>query len=300
MKNIIFRAVPLLSGALLCAVAQAQDAPARPTNSLNAMVAPMPAAAPAETLLALAKAADANVLADVDDADVDDAATPAVAPVSADREQTLFMALNSLTSAQDWSWRRDAEGTLLLWKSPDFVVLARQISDANAASAKAASAKAAGATDAAKAPAVAAPQSEPLGVALTRYFATPAAHNDPKNPASWRAVPLAELPPALRDRIIDDARAGQQQDLQFAASSAVLSDEFWKTAVLKLREFKAPAPRANQTDNTRTPAEILAEAKAAPVTLQKYLFVVGDFKRDSGSATTMLSLGRWTPDAATP
>lgn len=295
MKNILFRALPVLSGALLCAVAHAQDAPARPTNPLNGMVTPLPVAPPAETLLALAKAADANVLADVDDV-----ATPAVAPVSANREQTLFMALNSLTGTQEWSWRRNAEGTLLLWKSPDFVALARQISDANVASAKAAGATdAAKATDATKAPAVAAPQAEPLGVALTRYFAMPAAHNDPNNPAAWRAVPLSELPPELRDRIIEGARAGQQQDLQFAASSAVLSDEFWKTAVLKLREFNAPAPRVDQTVK-RTPAEILAAAKAAPVHLQKYLFVAGDFKRDGGTATTMLSLGRWTPDAATP
>ena len=270
-----------LSGALLCGVAHAQQAPAtatnpaRPANVLNTTVTPT-AATPAETLLALAKDADFNVLADVSNAD----AAPTVLALG--KERPLFGVLRDLTNAQKWSWQQVEPRTFLMWKLPDTLALAREII-ANAPVTTAATPDVA---------AVVGADVEPLNVALTRYFATPAALNDPKNPTDWREVPLLELPPDLRDRIIQSARAEQRGGLQFAASSAVLGDDFWKTAVLKLGELNVPAPLAPGALQKMTPAERIELAKA-PANLQKYLFVAGRFDRDGNSATTMLSLGRW-------
>ncbi len=290
MKTLAFRAVPcLLTSALLGGVATAQTAAAPPKSApvadvFNKMVAPPTAASPSENLLALAKAAGINVLADVDDA-----GAPTPAPMVQGKERTLFKALKQMTGAQSWTWRRVAPTTILLWKQPDFVALAQEIRGAQSASAPA---------NATIAPDVAA-IAEPLNVALTRYFATPAALSDPKNPASWREVPLLELPPDLRERIIASVRGAQRGDLQFAASSAVLSDEWWQTAVLKIRELNVPPKRSPQTPDKRTPAEMLADLKAT-TNLQKYLFVSGTFMREGRPANTMLSLGRWAPEKATP
>lgn len=290
MKTLAFRALPcLLTGALLCGVATAQTAATPPTtapvtDALNRMVAPPTAASPTENLLALAKAAGINVLADVEDA-----GAPNPAPADQGKERTLFTALKAMTGAQSWTWRRISGDTLLLWKQPDFVALAREIRDEESAPVT---------STATIAPDVAA-VAEPLNVALTRYFATPAALNDPKNPADWREVPLLELPPELRERIIESVRGAQRGDLQFAASGAVLSDEWWKTAVLKIRELGVPAPRSSQTPDKRTPAEMLADLKAE-THLQKYLFVSGTFTNAGRSANTMLSLGRWNSEKAAP
>ncbi len=286
MKNTDYRVWTCLAGALLCGVAAAcaQEATARPTNVLNTRVAPLEAATPTETLLALAKAADINLLADVDDAQ-----TPISSREAGDKARTLFAELNSLSRARNWSWQRVSDQTFLLWKQPDTVALARQIMADEAAANAPTIAGAPNAVTAA--PAVGEVTSEPINVALTRYFATPAARNDADNPASWRAVPLLELPPALRERIIESARGAQRGGLQFAAAGAVVSDEFWKTAVLQVREMNVPAPRPPQTQK-RTPAEIIAAAKA-PAEKRKFLFVVGQFERQDISATTMLSIGRW-------
>lgn len=290
MKKLAFRVLPLLSGALLCGVAGAQETPARPANALNVMVAPLPAASPSEALLALAKAANVNVLADVDDANA-----VAVAPAGEGKNQTLFAALKAMTGAQGWTWRRASDETFLLWKQPDFVALARQIRDADATPIPANADNAA----AGAAPTLPAAPPEALNVALTRFFATPAARNDPKNPADWREVPLVELPPELRERIIESVRATQRGGLQFAAAGAVLGDEFWQTAVLKVRELNVPAPRSQLGPDKRTPAEMLEQARAAP-NLQKYLFIAGEFTRDGRPANTMLSLGRWAPEKVGP
>ena len=256
------------------------------------MVTPPTAASPTENLLALAKTAGINVLADVDDA-----GAPTPAPAEPGKERTLFKALKEMTGAQSWTWRRVAGDTILLWKQPDFVALAQEIRGAQSApTAPNFAADAPGAVTNLPADPT---QLEPLNVTLTRYFATPAAHSDPDNPASWREVPLVELPPELRDRVIATARAGQGGDLQFAASSAVLGDEWWQTAVLKIRELNVPKQRSPQTPDKRTPAEMLADAQAA-TNLQKYLFVSGAFNNGGHSSNTMLSLGRWTPEKAAP
>lgn len=283
MKNNRFRVWPWLAGASLCGAipARAQEAPTRPANVLNTLVAPLDAATPTETLLKLAQAADINLLADVDDAEA-----TALPREPSDKPRTLFSLLKELGATRDWSWQRASDRTFLAWKQPDVVALARQIM-ANEAAPNGATAPVA--------PAVADATAEPVNVALTRYFATPAAHNDPKKPADWREVPLLELPPELRERIIESVRGQQRGGLQFAASGAVLGAEFWKTAVLKLSEINAPAPLAPGALQNMTPQQRIELAKA-PGTPQKYLFVVGQFERDGQPATTMLSLGRWKTD----
>lgn len=302
MKTLAFRAVPwLIMGAVLGGVATAQTAATPPAtaptiDAFNRMVAPLTAASPSENLVALAKAAGINVLADVDDAGVPTPASAEQKPAEPAKEQTLFKALKELTNAQSWTWRRVAPDTVLLWKQPDFVALAQEIRGAQSApTAPNFAADAPGA--AANLPAE--PLNiEPLNVALTRYFATPAAHDDPNNPASWREVPLLELPPELRDRVIASVR-DQGSDLQFAASSAVLSDQWWQSAVLKIRELNVPKPRSTQTHDKRTAAEVLADIQDK-TNLQKYLFVSGAFNNAGHSANTMLSLGRWEPENAAP
>ena len=286
MKNTDYRAWRWVAGALLCgvAVAHAQEAPARPANLLNTKVAPLTAATPTETLLALAKAADINLLADVDDAP-----TTATDDNASAKPGTLFAALNSLSRSRSWSWQRVSDQTFLLWKQPDIVALARQIG-ADEAAANALTVAGAP-TAATAAPIIEGAATEPINAALTRYFATPAARGDADNPASWRAIPLLELPPDLRARIIESARGEQRGGLQFAAAGAVVGDEFWKTAVLQVRELSVPAPRPPQSQKM-TPAEIRAGARA-PAEKQKFLFVVGQFERGGTNMTTMLSIGRW-------
>ena len=271
MKNFVLP-VGLVGGALLCGVAQAQQTPAaatatRPANVLNTLVTSPASATPGESLLALAKAANINVLADVSDAE-----SPAPEKATETKPRTLYAALKELSAAQKWGWRRVSDQTFLLWKQSDTVALARQIMATEAV---------ANAADVAKPVAATPGDAEPLNVALTRYFATPAARNDPNNPADWREVPLAELPPALRERIIASVSGAGRGGLQFAASGAVLGDAFWQDAVLKIRELAEPAPRPRA-----------GEPQTAPV-LIKYVFVAGRFERDGKPATTMLSLGRW-------
>ena len=235
---------------------------------MNAPVAILPPAAPAETLIALAKAADINVLADFESVPA-----PATAPAMLENnaERPLHTVLRRWSDERDWSFSRRDQRTFLLWNRPDLLALARDVRAAQVAE----TAPAAFAPDA-----LAAPADEPLNVALTRFFATPAARNDPKNPADWRDVPVMELPPPLRERLLQSVIGSQRAGLGFAAAGAVLDDAFWATATLKLRAMSTP----------------LAQGGAAPAA--PFLFIAGQVPYGSGGASTLLSLGRYVPPAA--
>ena len=163
----------LLGGVLLsCGIARAQQAPtappdARPANVLNVTVAPLAPAPTGAALLELAKAANINLLADLDDA-----APASVATL--DKTLTLHAALNRLSGENGWSWRRLDERTFGLWKQPDLIALARAVvADANA---NAPATQTPAMPGAAQLPGAGA-ELEPLNVALTRFFAAPAARN---------------------------------------------------------------------------------------------------------------------------
>ena len=264
----------LCAGLWACGSARAQQAaPVRgDADAMNAPVAILPPAAPAETLIALAKAADINVLADF-------ASVPAPATAPAmlenDAERPLHTVLRRWSDERDWSFSRRDQRTFLLWNRPDLLALAR---DVRAAQNTEAAQNADAVTPAVAAPV--APADEPLNVALTRFFATPAARNDPKNPADWRDVPVMELPPPLRERLLQSVIGSQRAGLGFAAAGAVLDDAFWATATLKLRAMSTP----------------LAQGGAAPAA--PFLFIAGQVPYGSGGASTLLSLGRYVPPAA--
>lgn len=274
----------LSCGLLGCDLAHAQPAKtsapasARPVNALNVRVEPLTSALAGQALIELAQRADVNLLADLDEA----------VPFkdAGEKPTTLRSTLNRLSRANGWSWRRQSAQTFLLWKQPDALALARQIYAAPAETAPASTAPAATPLDAN----IAAAPVEPLNVALARFLA---AHNDSPDAAQWRDVPLLELPPELRERITDSLQAQTRDGLQFAASGAVLGDEFWTKAVLKIVALPAPRPRGAARPKP-------GEKPDANAPKQEYLFVTGRFAHGNGGATTMLSLGRWPLAEAAP
>lgn len=117
----------LLLGASLPFHAQVRDAETPKTltiwdqTTLQPVVLRLENAQTSDQLLQLAKAGDFNVFADAT------RFSPTSPPVSVDAEQSLRDWVLETASQEGLSWRRSRERTLLFWKEPDVVAVARAL-----------------------------------------------------------------------------------------------------------------------------------------------------------------------------
>lgn len=201
-------------------------------------------------LLDLGRAADVNIFADATSL----APPKPMAPyLSGAQHGPMPMLLERLARAQNLTYsRRDAK-TLLLWDAPDIPALANRIIAGETITMLTVEAPPASAST---------PNPGPTGFALPRAAGLrPSpflgmAQTDPEMATLWksylrerfgwdgetpgfsRTIPVADLPPDLRARVLAKTQAYLLNPGLMAQWKAYLSDEFWQTARLQFRSME--------------------------------------------------------------
>ncbi len=283
-----FRALVAACAALPCAAAWAQ--PSR--NPLYTPVQnPAPSLSSSQALHDLAKEARLSFLADADDLDQTPTLPVEQQPADAPKMRPLRGVLNDWSDAHALNWKKMGDGTLLAWSAPDpLALLARWKTEARLAAPSIPTSTSpspapldpkTGFPARPLAPAQAGPSE--LSLSLSRLLA-----DANKDATGARTKAVVELPEDVRQKILalaPLAPASASQDTGDQAQVAVLSDEFWQSATLHLKNFNVP--------------DLGPDGKPRPH-LIPILFVSGHFPAPAGRVgSVMLGLTQW-PQAPVP